>query len=222
MRSRLLPGALLAVAGMVVTVTTSAAPYGSAAEPSAFPNDDQTIVHVLNRIGFGPRPGDVEEVRALGLRAYIDQQLQPERIADPKMDTRLEELPTLRMSSHQIAQQFALPLLEARRDRKQAAANDADAAPKMPNPAQQQANRVMVELTEAKVIRAAYSERQLQEALVDFWFNHFNVDARKGQGRFTLTEHEREAIRPHVLASSATCSEQRRKARRCSSTSTTG
>jgi uncharacterized protein (DUF1800 family) len=49
------------------------------------------------------------------------------------------------------------------------------------------------------MLRAVYSERQLQEVLTDFWFNHFNVDARKGQVRFMLTEYEREAIRPHVF-----------------------
>src|SRR5207247_2978210 len=64
---------------------------------------------------------------------------------------------------------------------------------------QQKANSVVVELAEQKLLRAVYSERQLQEVLTDFWFNHFNVDARKGQDRFLLTEYEREAIRPHVL-----------------------
>jgi uncharacterized protein (DUF1800 family) len=64
---------------------------------------------------------------------------------------------------------------------------------------QQQANSVIVELSEQKMLRAIYSERQLQEVLADFWFNHFNVDARKGADRFLLTEYEREAIRPHVL-----------------------
>jgi uncharacterized protein (DUF1800 family) len=61
------------------------------------------------------------------------------------------------------------------------------------------ANRVMIELAEQKLLRAIYSEQQLQEVLSDFWFNHFNVDARKGPDRFMLTEYEREAIRPHVL-----------------------
>jgi uncharacterized protein (DUF1800 family) len=64
---------------------------------------------------------------------------------------------------------------------------------------QQKANAVVVELSEQKMLRAVYSERQLQEVLVDFWFNHFNVDARKGRDRFMLTEYERETIRPHVL-----------------------
>jgi uncharacterized protein (DUF1800 family) len=57
----------------------------------------------------------------------------------------------------------------------------------------------MVELGEQKVLRAAYSDRQLEEVLTDFWFNHFNVDARKGRDRFMLTEYERDVIRPHVL-----------------------
>ncbi len=57
----------------------------------------------------------------------------------------------------------------------------------------------MLELAEQKLLRAIYSERQLQEVLTDFWFNHFNVDARKGRDRFLLTTYERDAIRPHVL-----------------------
>src|SRR5207253_10921303 len=76
---------------------------------------------------------------------------------------------------------------------------DATGRPKMADPVQQKANLVVVELAEQKLLRAVYSERQLQEALTDFWFNHFNVDARKGPTRFMLTEYEREVIRPHVL-----------------------
>jgi uncharacterized protein (DUF1800 family) len=175
----------------------------SSVSAAALPNDDKTIVHVLNRIGFGPRPGDIEKVRAMGLQAYIDQQLHPERIADAPMDARLAGFSSLRMSTREIAEQFALPALEARRDRKQAEARMPD-APRMEAPlprmaAQQEANRVMAELTSQKMLRAAYSDRQLEEVLTDFWFNHFNVDARKGQTRFMLTEYERDAIRPHVL-----------------------
>jgi uncharacterized protein (DUF1800 family) len=169
----------------------------------SLPNDDKTIVHVLNRIGFGARPGDVDKVRAMGVQAYIDQQLHPERIPDVPAEMRLDGLTTVRMTSREIAQRFALPALEARRDRKQAAAGPPDAprmdAPLPRVPAQQEANRVMVELSQQKVLRAIYSERQLQEVLTDFWFNHFNVDARKGQDRFMLTEYERDTIRPHVL-----------------------
>ncbi len=58
---------------------------------------------------------------------------------------------------------------------------------------------VLNELMQAKMLRAVESERQLQEVLIDFWFNHFNVFVGKGQVRQYLTEYERDAIRPHVL-----------------------
>ena len=64
---------------------------------------------------------------------------------------------------------------------------------------QQAAQNVTNELMQAKMLRAALSERQLEEVLVDFWFNHFNVFVGKGQVRQYLTEYERDAIRPHVL-----------------------
>ena len=73
-----------------------------------------------------------------------------------------------------------------------------------------------------KVVRAAYSERQLQEVLTDFWFNHFNVDARKGPERFMLTEYERDVIRRTCSGTSAICSGRPRRVRRCSFIWTTG
>jgi uncharacterized protein (DUF1800 family) len=183
--------------GLAILVV--AAPARSRVSATAAPaNDDKTILHVLNRIAFGPRPGDVDKVRSTGIQAYIDQQLHPERIPDGALEARLAGLTTLKMSSREIAQDFAEPLVKARQQAKQAAGDQGDAA-KPPAGLQQQANRVMVELSEQKVLRAEYSDRQLEEVLTDFWFNHFNVDARKGQDRFMLTEYERDAIRPHVL-----------------------
>ena len=160
---------------------------------------EKAIVHVLNRIAFGPRPGDVERVRAMGIERYIDQQLHPQRVADPGMAARLSDLASIGMSSREIAREYELPQLQARRERKQNAQADQAGTPPKPDPLQQKANGVIVELAEQKVLRAVYSERQLQEVLTDFWFNHFNVDARKGRDRFLLTEYERETIRPHVL-----------------------
>jgi len=165
------------------------------------PKDDQAIIHVLNRIGFGPRPGDVEKVRAIGLRRYIDEQLRPERLADASMIARLGGLTTIGLSAREIAERYERPVMEARRERRQ---NAKDAGPepepqKRLNPIRQQANNVLVELAEQKLLRAVYSDRQLQEVLTDFWFNHFNVDARKNRDRFLLTAYERDAIRPRVL-----------------------
>jgi len=172
------------------------------ASAATVPNDDLAIIHVLNRSGFGARPGDLERVRSLGIQRYIDEQLRPERIADGGVTARLSGLVTIGLSSLQIADQFEIPQLEARRQRK-ADAQSTDAASadgkQPPDPMQQRANSVIVELSEQKLLRAVYSERQLQEVLTDFWFNHFNVDARKGPARFMLTEYERDTIRPRVL-----------------------
>jgi len=170
---------------------------------AAFPSDAGAIVHVLNRIGFGPRPGDVEKVRSLGLQSYIEQQLRPDRISDAAVDARLRSFPTITMRSRDIAEQYELPVEQARRARQQAGGQNpgspANPANPVPPMLQQQANRPMLELSEQKILRAAYSERQLEEVLTDFWFNHFNVDSRKGVDRFMLTEYERDVIRPHVL-----------------------
>ena len=157
---------------------------------------------MLSRTGFGPRPGDVEKVRSQGIQRYIDEQLRPERIADAAMSARLAGLTTIGLNSRQIAEQYEMPQLEAKRQRKADAKNN-DAVSgdgkQPPDATKQLANGVIVELSEQKLLRAVYSERQLQEVLTDFWFNHFNVDARKGRDRFLLTEYERETIRPHVL-----------------------
>src|SRR5229473_295097 len=186
-----------ALAALLAIQTIGAAPLA---------NDDQAIVHALNRISFGPRPGDLERVRRIGLRLYIDQQLHGDRLPDPGLASRLSRLITPTMSSREIAGRYERPVLEARRNLKQQAVNspNPDQAPtlkdmKKADPNQQQANQPLIELSEQKVLRAIYSERQFEEVLTDFWFNHFNVDARKGPERYLLTAYERDAIRPHVL-----------------------
>jgi uncharacterized protein (DUF1800 family) len=176
----------VALLGVALSATVLAGP---------FPNDDQTIQHVLNRIAYGARPGDVDRVRAMGLQRYIDEQLRPERIDDASMKTHLASLATINLSSREIEDQFERPLMQARQERKQ---DGGQPSPEMRG-LQQKAQSVVLELGEQKVLRAVYSERQLQEVLTDFWFNHFNVDARKGRDRAFITEYERDAIRPHVL-----------------------
>jgi uncharacterized protein (DUF1800 family) len=182
----------------VIAMAVSAIAVGRTAAPP--PPDDEAVVHVLNRIAYGPRPGDIERVRALGIERYIDEQLRPERIADAAIAPRLAGLTTVRMSPDEIVKDIERPQIEARRERRQQAAGDGQTPPPMPpDPIQQRANSLVVELSEQKILRAVYSERQLQEVLTDFWFNHFNVDARKGRDRFFLTEYERDVIRPRVL-----------------------
>jgi uncharacterized protein (DUF1800 family) len=202
--------------GILVTAL-AAGPAGVAQTKSAVPGkpDNRAIVHVLNRLGFGTAPGDVDRVRSLGLQAYIDQQLNPERIADSTMAARLEAFETLGKTTREMAEDYFLPAQMARRaqQRQQAAQDPAGTTASTPpntaarremmTPEQMDAVRMerqaLTELMQAKILRAAYSERQLEEVMVDFWFNHFNVFSGKGQVRVYLNEYERNAIRPHVL-----------------------
>src|SRR6516165_2648688 len=112
-----IPARVLVVA---VSATVTLAASGPKSAVPANP-DDKTILHVLNRIGFGARPGDVERVRQVGLAAYIDQQLHPERMADAALTERLAGYDTLTKNSRQIAQEYYLPAQKARQ-RAQAAA----------------------------------------------------------------------------------------------------
>src|SRR5438046_7818404 len=116
MRSMHLTKVALA-AGIAASLLLGADRQNSSVLAASPPNNDKAIVHLLNRIGFGPRPGDVEKVRAMGLQAYIDQQLHPERIPDASMEPRLAGLATLQLSSRDIAQQFDMPMLQAMRER---------------------------------------------------------------------------------------------------------
>ena len=170
------------------------------------PNDEAAVVHALNRLAFGPRPGDIARVRELGLARWIDQQLAPSRITNSSLDARLVRLETLTLDSATIANEYFLPARQRREVAQRAAGADTGLSPapagrdmRSMSDAGRRERRVFAELSEAKLLRAVYSERQLEEVLVDFWFNHFNVFARKGQTGIYVGEYEREAIRPHVL-----------------------
>src|SRR5262249_25698054 len=105
---------------VLVAVLLAAWMAGPSAVPATSPlEEDEVIVHVLNRLGFCPRAGDVERVRALGLKAYIDQQLRLDRIPDSGVAERLAGFRTLGLTSRDIAAQYELPLLRARRQQRQ-------------------------------------------------------------------------------------------------------
>jgi uncharacterized protein (DUF1800 family) len=287
--------------------------------PAAMPMDAQKrAVHALNRLTFGPRPGDVERVAQIGVDKWIDLQLHPDKIDDSALDARLAPFRTLNMGTKEIVENFPpeqvirqiadgkasmprdptkravyeaqLQRYEDKKERKQdaakgnaatAAGQDASAAgndsnnnadgskddggkPDDPDQMQRREKRrianlkaqelldlpadermkqilqmspeeqralastrgakgdaltdgmspkqketvmalnnpqqvVVNELMQAKLLRAIYSERQLDEVMTDFWFNHFNVFINKGADRYLLTSYERDAIRPHVL-----------------------
>ena len=182
----------------------------------------QRILHALNRFTFGPRPGDVERVEQVGLDVWLDQQLDPQSIDDGAVDAKLAEFRTLQMPTHELLKAF---YGEIKRfiAMSSAAGNTEDmklrygvdikkkdsgdgampAAPKVNDFAREINRNVTIravgELQHAKIIRAAESERQLHEVMVDFWTNHFNVDVKKDTVRVLKVADDRDVIRKHAL-----------------------
>jgi uncharacterized protein (DUF1800 family) len=163
----------------------------------------QRALHALNRLGFGARPGDVDKVLKDGVDVWIEQQLHPEAIPDRETEARLARYSTLKMSNDQIAKEFYQPVLAMRRELK-ADGGKAAADPKSVQELRQQIppdkrpQRLVQELNDQRLIRAVDSDRQLNEVMVDFWYNHFNVFAGKDIDRYLVTGYERDVIRPHI------------------------
>lgn len=176
----------------------AAGPPGPAA-PDREQTADQQVVHLLNRLAFGPRPGDVEKVRAAGVDAWIEQQLHPERVDDAAFEgfattnyRYLNEKPaTLELQfppPGQIQNQAAARGGMNRADSTRLAASQAAL------------RQLTMEVQSARVARAVISERQLQEVLTDFWLNHFSVfDAKGPRQRYLLAEYENRVIRPNAF-----------------------
>jgi len=194
--------ALGALAGCSAATTGGAGPAqpsraDSAAASAAQPAVDRQIVHTLNRLSYGARPGDLERVRAIGLPAWIDRQLRPQTIDDAVAERALAELTTLRMPIAELLRDYPRPDPTLRE--KIASGEMTRQEMQERYPMEKRPVRIAAELQAAKVIRAVTSERQLEEVMVDFWFNHFNVFAGKGDVRWYVSAYEREAIRPHAL-----------------------
>ncbi len=250
-------------------------------------DEQKRAVHALNRLTFGPRPGDVQRVGQMGVEKWIALQLHPEKIDDSALEARLNGFRTLRMNSRELAENFPseqlvkqvakgkaeLPqdptkraIYESRlqrieeKDRQDHGApnsgammvqeknyrlfGDLKAEELLGLPPEQRYNEILrmapedrhalaerlkgqkldtlvqgmtpqqketlmalehpqqvvvSELMQAKLLRAIYSERQFDEVMTDFWFNHFNVFINKGADRLLLTSYERDVIRPHAL-----------------------
>jgi uncharacterized protein (DUF1800 family) len=128
-------------------------------------------MHLLNRAGYGPRPGEIAAVLEQGPTDWIEEQLAPG--ADPELDTRLARYPTLAYPTSQVLALY--------------------------NADNRTIGVILDEFFSAKVVRAVHGRNQLQEVLVDFWFNHFNVFVNDGFDRYSISSYERDAIRPHVL-----------------------
>jgi len=131
----------------------------------------RVALHLLNRAGYGPRPGEIGSALDHGLTRWIEEQLEPG--ADPELDTRLAAYPTIAYTTSQVLALY--------------------------NADNRTIGVILDEFMNAKVVRAVHAKYQLQEVLVDFWFNHFNVFVQDGFARYAISSYERDAIRPRVL-----------------------
>ncbi|WP_374583410.1 DUF1800 domain-containing protein [Pseudoduganella sp.] len=166
------PFLLLAAFALISPLAVGAAPL----------TGDQAALHVLNRLAYGPRPGDIEKLRQVGVQAYMEEQLNPPPLP-PALAQRLDQLETLKWSAGE-----ALARFQEARGMEQGARREVVA-------------QMASEAAEARLLRAIESPRQLEEVMVDFWYNHFNVFAGKGQDRALVASYERDAIRPYVFGS---------------------
>src|SRR6267154_1335409 len=151
---------------------------------------DRQVLHVLDRLAFGPTAADVHHVKAIGIDRYIAEQLDPDAIPEPpELTQRLAALETLRLDPVQLFAEYGPPR----------AVDGAKPTPEEEKARRQRARLILEQAQAARLWRALYSPRQLQEVMVDFWYNHFNVFANKALDRLWVGAYEAEAIRPHAL-----------------------
>ena len=183
----------------ITTTTTEMSPSISSAADREQTADEQ-VAHVLSRLTFGARPGDVARVRAIGVDAFIAQQLQPNRIADARLEAWLGQFETLRLSYPEMQKAYPRPADALQRlsagNRNSLSREDSASLRKVV----EGLRRASTEVQSARIGRALITERQLDEVVTDFWLNHFSVFAGKGAlERYMLAEYENTVIRPRAL-----------------------
>lgn len=193
LRARLSAVALAAFVGIV-------APAAALAQSRGAAEDSAQAIHLLSRATFGIRPGDVAAVLTTGRDAWLERQLHPDRIRDTLGQVLDGRYPATSAPMAQLYRDYAPP------PRPKAGVRDSmmsgvDAAPveKQRPPKGKAPQAILLDLSAAKLERAALSDRQLEEVMTDFWFNHFNVFFQKGADRYLVGDYERNAIRPHVF-----------------------
>jgi uncharacterized protein (DUF1800 family) len=200
---------LLAGATLPCTITAQSKARPAAATTARLDHRelaaDQQVIHVLNRLAFGARPGDVQKVRATGLDKWIDQQLHPEQIDDQSLDQFLRHYNILHEDQSQLLQEYAMAQRDRRLVKRRAGDTTQDGSVSREDSMafqqiQLKRRQVGGQLQSERVARAVISNRQLDEVMTDFWLNHFNVFIQKGPPEaYYLAEYERDVIRPHAL-----------------------
>jgi uncharacterized protein (DUF1800 family) len=160
---------------------------------------DQQVTHALNRLAFGARPGDVAKVRAMGVDAWIEQQLRPESISDVTLEQFVgTNYPTTYETPAMLEQKFTPPGQIQNQAAARGGMTRADSA--RLRESQQGIRQMTAEVQSSRVARAVATERQLQEVVTDFWLNHFSVyDAKGPRERYMLGEYENRVIRPNAF-----------------------
>ncbi|MEP6690733.1 MAG: DUF1800 domain-containing protein [Gemmatimonadaceae bacterium] len=164
---------------------------------------DEQVKHVLNRLAFGPRPGDYDRVRAMGIERWIDQQLRPDNIDDRATEQFVAaHFPASQMSAADLMAKY--PIVNAAQvAARRAAQGNGQLTRDDSMQFMQTARRnyqFVAQLLAERVARAQLTNRQLDEVMTDFWLNHFNVYAAKGQPeRYFLADYETRVIRPRAL-----------------------
>ena len=182
------------VAGLLWGCTSAPqvqAPSAPDAVTVAVPPD--TALKVVNRVTWGLNASTAKHVEKVGLNAYLNEQLSP-----------VGSLPTLiaqQIAAMTISQQSTVDLVQLmEQKRKDSDAVKDDAEKKAAQQAYQvELNRIAREAAARSLLRAVYSPNQLEENLVWFWMNHFNVHQGKANNRVLIGDYEERAIRPHVL-----------------------
>ena len=182
------------------------APAGASSQASSLTPHDSAL-HVLNRLAYGPRPGEVDRVAADGVMRWIDRQLSPGKLDDGPLAARERRFKILDYDAGELAGIYLDAQRERREQKRQQVEGDRDSVgaqhaaplPQPMDPTQARARRLAGEFQELAVIRAVLSERQLYEVMVDFWANHFNVFFAKGADRFLTPSYIEQTIRPRAL-----------------------
>jgi uncharacterized protein (DUF1800 family) len=157
---------------------------------AADPIPDRQIVHLLNRLAFGPTLEQFRYVKTIGIERYIAEQLDPDAIPEPvELRWRLAQLETLKLNPVQLRQLYG-PLRALRGFKP---------SPELEKAQRERVRLILKDAAEARILRAVLSRRQLKEVMVDFWFNHFNVFSGKGLDDVWIGNYEQRAIRPFVL-----------------------
>ena len=194
MKTRVLLFVATVAARPPVVGAQHAAPLQSPGGRALTPRD--SAVHTLNRLAYGPRPGEIERVARAGVLRWIDAQLTPDKIDDNDLARREREFAVLEYDRGDLATLYA-EVQRARQERKRMGDTPADKPDD--SPVAVKGRRFAAQVQQLAVVRAALSTRQLYEVMVDFWANHFNVYFAKGADRFLTPDYIEHTIRPHAM-----------------------